>query len=215
MVLAVLPDKPIYTDEEIWQQCTRWGVTIPNWAVSTHGRLQNLKTGKIRGDDPRIRNSGKGYKDIKASLTIPPNLFEHLGLIYPSGQIGCGVHRLVMETFKPLKLHYREFDFPDFVVEMFDTMRRTLTEVQMDYAVSHYVVDHIDANPSNNHISNLRWCSSADNQAHTKARKLGLAVNGDGILLGNERYYTTGRTGRKAPVITKHAQHTLEGFFNG
>lgn len=213
MVLAVLPEKPIYTDEEIWKPVIRWGVLVPNWSVSQHGRYMNMKTGKIRGDDPRIRNSGKGYKDCKASLKIPPNLFEHLGLIYPRGEIGVGIHRLVMETFMPLRLHYREFDFPDFVIEMFDIMSKTLTEAQMDYACSHYVVDHIDANPSNNHISNLRWCSSADNQAHTKARKMGLSVNGDGILLGNEQYYTM--RGEVDSVRERTTPTTLEEYLNG
>jgi hypothetical protein len=119
-----------------------------------------------------------------------------------------------MESFMPLRLHYREFDFPDFVIEMFDIMSKTLTEAQMDYACSHFVVDHIDCNPSNNHIKNLRWCSSAENQAHTKARKMGLLVNGDGIKLGNEQYYTTGRVGGKASA-TYTQRSTLEDHFNG
>lgn len=214
MVLAVLPEKPIYTDPEIWKPVIRWGKEIPDWMVSHHGRYMNMKTGRIRGDDPRIRNSGKGYKDCKASLTIPPNLFEHLGLIYPSGKLGVGIHRLVMETFMPLRLHYKEYEFPEFVMKMFDEMVANLSEPQLDYALSQiFVVDHIDCNPTNNHISNLAWVSSADNQAHTKARRLGLAVNSDGIKLGNEKYYTSERLGEKAPVIATYS--TLEEYFNG
>ena len=215
MVLAVLPEKPVYDDLEIWQQCVRWGVLVPNWLISTHGRLQNVKTGIIKKDDPRIRNSNKGYKDIKASLTIPPDLFKHLGLMYPSGKLGVGLHRLVMETFKPLKTHYKEYEFPEFVMKMFDEMVANMSEPQLDYALSQiFVVDHIDCNPINNHISNLAWVSSADNQAHTKARRLGLTVNSDGVKLGNEQYYTSARSGGKTPV-THTQRSTLEDHFNG
>jgi hypothetical protein len=43
-------------------------------------------------------------------------------------------------------------------------------------------VNHIDGNKSNNHFSNLEWCSNRENQIH--AHKIGLKKNGNQLWNG-------------------------------
>ena len=47
----------------------------------------------------------------------------------------------------------------------------TLSDKVKSYIECGMVVDHWDDNPLNNHIDNLRWCTSLENSNHRKKKK--------------------------------------------
>jgi hypothetical protein len=58
-------------------------------------------------------------------------------------------------------------------------------------------INHIDGNPSNNHISNLEWCTNSENQLHS-FRVLGRTISEQQRKLLSEKY-----TGRKNSETTR------------
>ena len=46
---------------------------------------------------------------------------------------------------------------------------------EIDSIPKGYIIDHIDANKTNNNVSNLEWCNNSENQLH--AFKHGLQMN--------------------------------------
>ena len=45
---------------------------------------------------------------------------------------------------------------------------RLVAEAYLDKIENKNIVDHIDCNKTNNHVSNLRWCNSSENAMNTK-----------------------------------------------
>jgi len=49
-------------------------------------------------------------------------------------------------------------------------IHRLVAEAFLETGQTGQVIDHIDRNPSNNHVSNLRWCSRSDNNRNVKRK---------------------------------------------
>ena len=73
------------------------------------------------------------------------------------------VHRLVMETFRPID------DYPpDELKDVWDDT----PEVMKQWVRKTALIDHIDNDPSNNHIKNLRWSDTLNNSNFRKECEL-------------------------------------------
>ena len=152
-------------EEEIWKPAIKFGVVIPNYFISNLGRLKDqrgkvLKTSKQAA---KYRIGGPGPKSI-VKIKIPKNLFKHrqdegIGFV----NIRIVVHRLVIETFKPLD------EYPPIPKHEWDTLPESAKEIIRNCCI----VDHIDNNPFNNRIENLRWCTPLENNPINKKNLFG------------------------------------------
>jgi hypothetical protein len=73
---------------------------------------------------------------------------------------GLTTHCAVMRAFKPLD------DHPPVNKVDWDKTPESAKEILKKLMI----IDHIDDNPFNNHVSNLRWCTPYENNPHNKKR---------------------------------------------
>jgi hypothetical protein len=152
-------------EEEIWKPAVKFGVVIPNCFVSNLGRVRN-KNGKL------FKITQKGHKKIiggpgaksKVNIHIPKNLFKHrqdkgIGKVKTT----FTVHRLVIETFKPID------EYPPIPKNDWNVVPESAKEIIRMCCI----VDHIDDNPFNNRIDNLRWCTPLENNPINKKNLFG------------------------------------------
>lgn len=65
---------------------------------------------------------------------------------------------------------YKSFMNHKLVVMMFPELIRR-KELHETYPDIYHEIDHIDGNPSNNRVENLRWCKSGENKCNSRIRK--------------------------------------------
>ena len=154
--------------EELWKPVVRMGEVIPGYFVSNHGRIQN-SDGKFLKIHNRIRNQRPTASRI--SLQIPKNLFkdytyaEHKNRKNAyKARVTYEIHLLVMEAFGASYVD----ENPPIPKKDWEQCPESAKKFMID----RLVIDHIDDNPFNNHISNLRRVVPRDNNSYVKKYKL-------------------------------------------
>ncbi len=160
---------------------------VPDYYISEDAKI--LSTKRIKGKGvPKLmdykrkqkldhpdRGAGKQtYKRpmaVNLSVDVSQGLFPEYDYVMSTngaGQVSkkhCKVnvryHRAVMESWRPMD------EFPPISKEDWDKTPESAKQFIRDSAY----VDHIDADTSNNHLSNLRWCTPLENSNYRKNRK--------------------------------------------
>jgi hypothetical protein len=154
-------------NEEVWVPAIKNNKVLPGYEVSNFGRVRNKKGFilKAYNDVPSGEGSFKGARQA-IGLSIPENLYEFR---YKKETPACttckitvSVHRLVMESHKPID------HFPPIPKNEWDATPESAKKIIRDSCV----VDHIDNNPLNNNIENLRWVTLKENQTYIKKQLL-------------------------------------------
>lgn len=108
----------------------------------------------------RVRNN---EKEVLLKTTLNGLGYLYVGINLDNGKPSktCLVHRLVAEAFVPV-----------------------LEEVTEETLESYHglVVDHIDANPSNSNIANLRWMTQQENTAKGQMKHFSF-INEEGLII--------------------------------
>ena len=151
--------------------------------VSCDGRILSckIKNGKPLIMSPKRSqnldkwNSKKYIKPPAVNLSVPTGYYEDYeytlsttGRGYVSKTVikpNVRFHRVVIETWKPFEKWCHEADPPS-PLEDWDKTPESVKK----FVLESYIVDHIDADTSNSHIDNLRYCTPLRNSHHRKSK---------------------------------------------
>ena len=147
-----------FIEDEVWKPIITDRYDASEYQISQHGNILGKKGQKLKWV------SINGYMLVairlrKSNYTsdfIPPSR-DSLSDIRSQN---ISVHRIVAELFLPKPVPLR-----------FSQLWPTLDKKQRDWIQSVYIVDHIDDDPSNPHVDNLRWVTPRENNKYVKAAK--------------------------------------------
>jgi len=147
----------------------RYGKVIPNYYCNQNGDVYSTIGKSGRFLKPKVKWSARLTMDERRlrchsyTLSIPKDLFDDYNHRARgkghSPAMSIDRHRIVMETWRPID----EYP-PDQVAKCWNE----IPEDAKEWVRKTAYVDHIDDNPANNHVDNLRWVRSIDNQSHRK-----------------------------------------------
>ena len=164
----------IYEDE--FKPIVRWKKVIPGYFVSKYGKIISTRRNqpaeiKIIINKPEgTSNSKRRVLSTSFKVGLPPDFFGDY--IYKStdgkessnSSVRIATHRAVMETWKPID----EYP-PDQLKDDWDKAPESFKQWVRDTAF----IDHIDDDPTNNCLDNLRWVTPLQN--HYQRKKLDYA----------------------------------------
>ena len=162
----------LFGDEElrpvVWRR-----KEVPDYYLNRQGKVWSSKrSGEFLTPSYEVSRQASGLvvkTAVKYNLSIPKGMYEDYNFSTYGKQnvkweiMTIRVHRAMMETWKPL-----EENPPKDLLHEWDS----LSEIVKLYIEGGMVVDHWDDNPLNNHLENLRWCTSLENSNHRKKKQL-------------------------------------------
>ena len=146
-----------------------YGKEYNRWLVSKCGKVWSLSRNKfIKGAvTHHLTKKGKRVVKQKFLLCTPIDFWgDGSGLLQGKNRIrrNISLHSMIMDTWKPL------YDNPPEGVTWEEWEKvRDLPSIY-EYFIKSGSIDHIDDNPLNNHIDNLRRVNDLDNQNTRKAK---------------------------------------------
>lgn len=149
---------------------------VPSYFLNMEGGLWSDKRNRFLTPSYEVVRYADGTvvkTAVKYNLSIPSDFYEDYNYSkngkeksqhkdIPWEIMTIRVHRAMMETWKPF-----DENPPEDLKDEWDS----LSDKVKYYIEGGMVVDHWDDNPLNNHIDNLRWCTSLENSNHRKKKK--------------------------------------------
>ena len=143
------------------------------WLVSRCGVVWSIRFNRhIKGAPTFIRrkDGSKNITAMKTFMSVPKGFWEDGSGYDENGKLGDRIrrnikmHKMIIDTWKPL------YDNPPegIVREEWEKVRDFPSVY--NHISKTVVIDHIDDNPANNHIDNLRRVTSWDNQCTRKSK---------------------------------------------
>lgn len=135
--------------------------SIPEYYVTSYGRVISTKRNKVTFLKITNRDRGVGGAGNHSSIAITKPKGLIIDEFYGAERkaIPCMVHQLVMWAFKPIDEYPPE--------ELKDNWNQ-VPEEWRQWVRDTVWIDHIDDNPFNNHVDNLRYVKPKDNNRQRK-----------------------------------------------
>mgnify|MGYP001157190490 FL=1 len=162
----------LYGDE--FKPIVRWNKVISGYFISKYGKVISTR-GKTPIEIKIVKNRPVGASNSKRKVLstsfkvgLPPNFFDDYvykstdGKESSNSSVRIATHRAVMETWKPID----EYP-PDQLKNDWDKAPESFKQWVRDTAF----IDHIDDDPTNNCLDNLRWVTPLQNHYRRKKRE--------------------------------------------
>lgn len=154
-------------DETKFKPVVRYGRQIPGYYVSKDGQVFSTKTQRIiKYGTTRSKRTDR-IECLKFTANVPKDFFEDYSYRQRregenTATISLTAHRTVMEVWKPI-----DENPPEQLKETWDQV----PEEWRQWARETALIDHIDNDPTNNHVDNLRWVTPKENNVFRKKVK--------------------------------------------
>lgn len=151
-------------EESKFRPVVRYGKEIPGYYVSKEGQVFSAKTQKIMKYGVTKSKRSNKLEALKITVNIPKDLFEDYSYRQRrdgenTASISLTAHRTVMEVWKPIDENPPE--------QLKETWNQVPEEWRQWVRETAYI-DHIDDDPTNNHVDNLRWVTPKENNVYRK-----------------------------------------------
>tara|TARA_B100000035_G_C20848131_1_gene486196 strand:- start:51 stop:764 length:714 start_codon:yes stop_codon:yes gene_type:complete len=146
--------------KEEWRTVVVHGKEYPRYSISNFGNVRSYAKGKLKNlviERKKRADGSLAYCNIQ--LRFPKDFFEDYQYAKSSKssstvQKNCSIHELVMEAFRPMD------DYPpDRLKEDWND----IPESAKTWIKETVTIDHIDHDPSNNRLDNLRYVTQREN----------------------------------------------------
>jgi hypothetical protein len=156
--------------EEEFRPVKKYNKILPGYYISKDGRVfSSLSNRFIKFAKDYSNRTGSRLEAVKFSVDIPIGLFPDYDYskrreTSKSHRLSIRVHKAVMDAWKPI-----DENPPDKLKDTWDQVPEVWREWVRDTAY----IDHIDDDPTNNHVDNLRWVTPKQNCSHRKKQEMG------------------------------------------
>ena len=160
----------VFLTEE-WKEITKFGIVIPGYFVNIRGDFYSTKTNRILKPSATWSRDLDGNRtkllNLQHALAVDPDLFEdfdYYNMTPNTSLVRVKVHKAVKTAFEPLD---------DYIEELGITKEEwAVTPESVKQIIRlNAIIDHKDDDPSNNHVSNLKWSTHIENSVYRKHGK--------------------------------------------
>lgn len=142
------------------------GKEIPNYFVNPEGLIYSLKSKQLLKPRMKRDNRTGRIESLIFDFRIPKGFFSDYGYRVESPNsrvetVTMAVHQAVANTFMPI-----EKNPPKKIKKYW----KKLPDEVKDLIKSTLIIDHIDDDPTNNNLYNLRYVVSRENSNYVKAK---------------------------------------------
>ena len=153
-------------DGEVWTTLVFREKKVHQYKVSSFGRLINVKTGKELGG--KVKHIRRNYNGNAWNITVPKNLYEDYEYrsVKSTSKVCClevAKSRAVYLSFYPID-EYPPARLRDDWLDMPESAKQWVRET--------VVIDHIDDDPTNNRLDNLRAVTIRENANYIKLKQI-------------------------------------------
>jgi hypothetical protein len=159
-------------DETKFKPIVRYGRQIPGYYVSKEGQVFSTKTQRIIKYGITRSKGTERIESLKFTANVPKDFFEDYSYRQRrkgenTATISLTAHRTVMEVWKPI-----DENPPEQLKKTWDQVPEEWRQWVRETAL----IDHIDNDPTNNHVDNLRWVTPKENNVFRKRSELHVRI---------------------------------------